>query len=512
MTLNAWIAAISAAALLAGCGDDDAGGDKDGGGGADAEVDAMAADAQASDAALSSVVITYRDRRRTMTGIVDLPLPSNASLDFEVTGSDGAGGTIVRQGTMGPSGSLTIAGVPSGSLFYSFRSFVGGTTEKGLLGYSTSDRHLDLGNDTVGGYGTGAPMSGTNLSFMLTGLTPWSVASGLRLLVPTHNSNATFLTATTPAGITGFPTDGATSLNPLTFPWGRQLPDPTDLFVLVQRESATLGTALSVTRIVKSFAPPVPIVLNNGMATTFTGVMAAPATVTAPVRLDGPAWSAHVPKISPSARASALAITYFGGPPPLDRSIEIASASFASSTATPNIDFSFGDPFTGARAVRLLKGGRTEVLAPGATTTTSLPYATFGATYDLAALPATGMVPVLTPVEAPRIAGLDARQLQNGVGLTPVLSWSAPAIGTPTMHEVSIYQLANDAGATSTILAGAFVTAGDSFQIPPDVLRPGRTYFFAVRSDTYHRPSAPDRTFTQLPIGFATCISAAFTP
>jgi hypothetical protein len=74
------------------------------------------------------------------------------------------------------------------------------------------------------------------------------------------------------------------------------------------------------------------------------------------------------------------------------------------------------------------------------------------------------------------VAGRDALVAQSGVGLTPTLAWTAPALGAPTHHFVTIYE---DVGGTLTARA-ILVATGNSVRVPPRVLVPGSVYFAAI--------------------------------
>src|SRR5207248_980572 len=55
-------------------------------------------------------------------------------------------------------------------------------------------------------------------------------------------------------------------------------------------------------------------------------------------------------------------------------------------------------------------------------------------------MPASGAIaPVIAPVKSPLIGGKDAFTPQTAVTTGPVLSWSAPATGTPTSYIVRIH-------------------------------------------------------------------------
>src|SRR5262249_3588933 len=63
------------------------------------------------------------------------------------------------------------------------------------------------------------------------------------------------------------------------------------------------------------------------------------------------------------------------------------------------------------------------------------------------------VVPVLTPVKSFQIGGQDARQPVSGVGTSPVVSWSAPDVGSPVRYTLGISRL--DVSASNTTVAVA---------------------------------------------------------
>ena len=63
-------------------------------------------------------------------------------------------------------------------------------------------------------------------------------------------------------------------------------------------------------------------------------------------------------------------------------------------------------------------------------------------------VPASPMVPRLSPARAPTLNGQDAFGNLTGVGLTPRLAWSAPAAGQPTHYLVRVFELYVDGSAT----------------------------------------------------------------
>jgi hypothetical protein len=121
--------------------------------------------------------------------------------------------------------------------------------------------------------------------------------------------------------------------------------------------------------------------------------------------------------------------------------------------------------------------------------------------------PGRTIAPVLGPVLSPRIAGNDAFVPQSGVGLTPVISWDPPALGTATSYRLEIFSA--DFSTSITV----FVRAGTSFVVPPGMLTAGQQYFAVITSQ-----SAPHDTLNApayrggVPSYFTDCSTAGFTP
>jgi hypothetical protein len=117
-------------------------------------------------------------------------------------------------------------------------------------------------------------------------------------------------------------------------------------------------------------------------------------------------------------------------------------------------------------------------LATGAT----LPWRETSVVERRDALPAnTGpFAPAVTPVGSPQIGGASAFDDRAGVGETPVLSWSAPSVGTPTGYVVEVYRLDAAGSATSRTLALRYGTSRQAVTIPPGILQSGATYFARI--------------------------------
>jgi len=108
-------------------------------------------------------------------------------------------------------------------------------------------------------------------------------------------------------------------------------------------------------------------------------------------------------------------------------------------------------------------------------------------------------------VQAPRINGLDAFVSHGGVGNTPLLSWSAPALGSANAYSVSLWN-----GQQNLLMATIF--SGTSLRVPPGPLN-GQEFvavISAISAPFYSIDMAINRAGT--PYYQADCVTAAFTP
>jgi hypothetical protein len=116
-------------------------------------------------------------------------------------------------------------------------------------------------------------------------------------------------------------------------------------------------------------------------------------------------------------------------------------------------------------------------------------------------------------VQAPAINGLSLFTPQTGVGITPSLSWSAPATGAPTSYRVTIYRLYVSGTASATSPVATWAVSSTSVTVPAGVLAAGQTYFaeltaFVQSPDTFS--TAPNRTSNVW--NQATALTATFMP
>ncbi len=119
------------------------------------------------------------------------------------------------------------------------------------------------------------------------------------------------------------------------------------------------------------------------------------------------------------------------------------------------------------------------------------------------------VVPTLTPVRAITLNGADASQALTGVGLTPLVAWSAPAVGTPSRYTVTVTQFYVSGVTTLGTVVGSFTTRDLSLRLPPGVLSSGKTYSLEIVADD---SVAIGDAFHVLGEGTAGALSNTFVP
>lgn len=85
----------------------------------------------------------------------------------------------------------------------------------------------------------------------------------------------------------------------------------------------------------------------------------------------------------------------------------------------------------------------------------------------------------VSPPTALRLNGSPAQAPLAGVGTSPVLEWSAPAVGVPSAYVVTISRLSGGVTITETLVA-RLRTPFTRVRIPPGVLLPGEPHFAIV--------------------------------
>jgi hypothetical protein len=416
----------------------------------------------------------------TDTGVVDKPrdfsfvqftsiTPDGAHFDRRV-GTSALGTFTVGVGQDAPSWDLGITFAGQGPFYV-----VGNSTAPDLSAFA-------LGRSDA----VQAPFS-TLVTVNATGLAPWQATDDLEIVA--SNANAIEIS---PQGNFGTPlATNATTIAAQTFDWGGTF-FPHGLVVAAQGDVAVMCQLSTKT----SGSDQYTAIAKLGTATGFTQAAMMPSTLTAMLADVTPneSLAVHWKRSQFEAlnlQAGPSAIDSVGFPPRLTIDAlpgGIARGYFTGSVAphlveffhplagSSDIDetFAYANPFStgGVAWDEIMTVQYFFAVHPSATLTLSGGYF---ALVPVATLQATGVIaPLISGVTGITVGGKNASAgPQTGVGLTPMISWTAPSIGTPSVYAVTLY---TDSGAPLV----TFTTAATSLQLPDQLMMSGVSYALEV--------------------------------
>jgi hypothetical protein len=355
-----------------------------------------------------------------------------------------------------------------------------------------------------------------NVSLDITGMDPW--ASGDRIIIASAQTLTELFTFFSPQ-----PTIGATAFSG-TSPWFGGLPDATknDVIFVYQRATTSIGTGTNAASLHRAtrYARRTDLTVVDGATTPATVALgAAPQTGAMSADVRNAQFAALAPLINPDAELSTFGLSVLAFPHsasypdmPIDELTSLLSL-VPSSPADANYGtLSYGqflDPFWKEvrRVFYAFDVGSFGFDGVQAVVLSDVP---------ASALTADPIVPVLGPPQSPRVNGKDAFSTQTGVGLQPTISWSPPALGTPSSYVVeivppAIFSCTNMSGQTVGVYA--VIHSGTSFKVPPGLLRPELAY--RARITARQAPwdaldAGPFRTGT--PLHSTDCVTSPFSP
>jgi len=357
-------------------------------------------------------------------------------------------------GTGHSDGTFTIPGVPEGPYVLAMPPFY----------RYTSSREVDLQNDFIGRSDAAESTSAT-LEGSLQGLAPWVSSDDIWWFCPGSGGAVSSDMAAVA---------GATSLVAQKGAWLGGLVDGSkgDVLYATQAEQvqAPGGHQVKILTRSTSFTG---VEMANGEVTSVSGTMAPPSAVES-VALDlrMSQFAALLPQVNPTAMdqgATARVSTAPGVTVTGLLGMNANLLTFSGPGKDVNLgSVKYGNPFPAAWGQVLFVYEQAVVPMPGA-----------GAAGAISVLEpieqaAAGPIrPVLTPVQEVKVEGQSAFGALSGISTTPTLTWSAPAVGTPSSYAVSLYQL------PSTSVAVLFTTE-TSMTLPPGLLEEGNAYYFQI--------------------------------
>ncbi len=96
-----------------------------------------------------------------------------------------------------------------------------------------------------------------------------------------------------------------------------------------------------------------------------------------------------------------------------------------------------------------------------------------------------GSVPNPT-ISAPRFIRVDGQSVAHIVSREPVISWSVPAFGSPSMYRVGLFRLSRSGNSVRSRIVASFFTTRTQVRVPPALLSSGGQYVATV--DAEQRP------------------------
>lgn len=358
------------------------------------------------------------------------------------------------------------------------------------------------------------PTLQTNVTLTLTGLTAWQTTDSLQLMSSNVGAVVYNLDHWTPDRIT----PGMTSLANETLDWKSTRAPLID---------AAKGDKTQIYQLVTDAAGDYLALGKLATLTNFTTTDGAPSTLTADlneVRQDKtftlhfegslfeemrtavgpdaePAFQMFIIRAFPDSNLhrsfapTLMRLFARGAPTDLDRTVAYANPFSTGGVPWDElavIEYVVDVPVLAA-------GARDPVVMSGG----------YDATFPLASITGGNVTPLVTPVRGVKVGGLHVSTPKTGVGLTPLVTWSAPTTGTPTSYSVLVSEvkLATD-GSTDVHGVALFHTTATSLRLPPTILANDASYMLTI---TAHVAPETDIATTPLLHGLSEATATSFT-
>jgi len=389
--------------------------------------------------------------------------------------ANGSSYTVIT-GTGTSSGTFTIANVPTGFYLLQF----GGNYLWTSNSVVDADFIFDFRSNTVQ-----ADFSTTFLTFDLTNLNSWQSTDFFEMVCP-NNLSFNFFSGT--VGETTFIG---------TFNYFGNLSDASqgDQYYISQLVTQSVG-GFPFTALGRFTAPPKFTQAQSSDTSINGALVTIPQTHSFEANVNGADLQALALAANPSAT---LFSSGFG--------LDVYPGSFAhgQETDTPDLiiyngiptintngdlgPVVYGNPYPSSKwplYIFYSYDATTNYTAPGATNSTPIFTFAYGETTNLPTI-TSPIAPLVGVAQTPTINGKNFFANQNGVGLTPVLRWSPPTVGTATYYLVTVYQLSNSGGNTVATAVASLSTQRAGLRIPTGLLTGGQAYVFEVTA--YYIPS-----------------------
>jgi hypothetical protein len=261
------------------------------------------------------------------------------------------------------------------------------------------------------------------------------------------------------------------------------------------------------------------ISMNSGQAVSATlPAMVAPSqTATLSVDWRTSQFEAAIPPAFPLGHELSIfaEVMQPGGEIPLASSPNLLDffPALNASNKTPDMTVSLGySRFLPAQYTEVLYSGWLgQISRVAGSTANSTIVTTFVVRRDAMSAAPSPLVPLVSSVRAVQIGGKDAGAQQTGVGLTPLVSWTPPAVGTPSRYLLKLYSIASGGGGAQLVSTLSVPGSATSVQVPARLQQSGNWYFIVISAQAgIGTDSAPLRA--HLPTGAATYATESYSP
>jgi hypothetical protein len=428
----------------------------------DAAVDSVPIDA----AVLRSVNGTFKIHWVGTSGDTDQVLDLSTFPIAAVVGPD----FTTIPGVGAPDSTFRIDGVPEGTYY----------VKLGTSYFEESGDSVDLSASLIGRPDVIHTTTSTYVTFDVTGLAGWQATDELQMSSAQTGGMAYGMEK---VASTGVPAAADTALTGFTYDINlasdRALADGAAGDLLTLAQLSTQNDGARTYRTVSRTFTPAPFTITPGDTKMLSGAF----TTIDPSKMldlvwDRPAFSAELATHGGGLAAenwSTFAIStipegatrgYYDDTP----DVVVYAPGYSTDTTAVSAKWAYGDPYPAAwTRIAWLRFWRYRFIQlPGAQPLAV--YARLFAYQDLASLPAgTSIEPLVGLVVNPLVSGMPAggAGTVGGVGTTPIVSWSAPTIGTANRYQLIVDNVTVQSGATALKRVALFDTSRTQVEIPP---------------------------------------------
>ena len=375
-----------------------------------------------------------------------------------------------------PSGGNFSAAVPAGPYYVELTS---GSFKHYAL--SSSDT-LELGGTQTGRIDGAYPTAATSLQLNLSGLAAWGANDWLSLCSTNVGLAADDVSGLAPGALAAGATSGSLTIDYQAL--GQPLISSARGDTLVVTQNALLGSPVphyatvaagTVTGLTQTSGQPSSAVVAMSPLTPVSQTLDVRTTL----------FESYRTEVHPQAVASRTQVLIVGVPGltaargVVGATSMLLYAPIAAGGTDLNAAFVYGNPFPSSVPLALEVRAVFSVSMQAAGATPGAVYGQVG--FDLPLSTLSGpLVPRISPPRNVQVNGMSATVPVSGVGMSPVITWQAPTLGTADRYVVQIYRLENQGGMTRFAPVGGVRTKGTRVVLPPGLLTAGAGHALVI--------------------------------